>query len=33
MRLCDTSEHRFTVSGQSREMGFIHLPHQWNDGE
>jgi len=33
MRLCDTSEHRFTVSGQSREMGFIHLPHQWNGGE
>ena len=32
MRLCDTSEHRFTVSGQSREMGFIHLPHQWNVG-
>jgi ABC-type polysaccharide/polyol phosphate transport system ATPase subunit len=33
MRLCDTSEHRFIVSGKSREMGFIHLPHQWNDGE
>ncbi len=33
MRLCDTAEHRFMVSGQSREMGFIHLPHQWNDGE
>lgn len=33
LRLCDTSEHRFTVSGQSREMGFIHLPHQWNGGD
>ena len=31
MRLCDTTEIRFSVSGQSREMGFIHLPHQWND--
>jgi lipopolysaccharide transport system ATP-binding protein len=33
MRLCDTSEHRFSVSGQSRELGFIHLPHQWNGGD
>ena len=32
MRLCDTTEQRFSVSGQSREMGFIHLPHTWNDG-
>jgi lipopolysaccharide transport system ATP-binding protein len=32
MRLCDTSEHRFIVSGQSRELGFIHLQHQWNGG-
>jgi len=30
MRLCDASELRFSVSGQSREMGFIHLPHEWN---
>lgn len=30
MRLCDTTETRFSVSGQSREMGFIHLPHDWN---
>ena len=30
IRLCDTSEQRFIVRGQSREMGFIHLPHQWN---
>ena len=32
MRLCDTIEHRFSVSGQSREMGFVHLPHSWNGG-
>jgi lipopolysaccharide transport system ATP-binding protein len=32
LRLCDTTEHRFSVSGQSREMGFIHLPHEWNGG-
>jgi lipopolysaccharide transport system ATP-binding protein len=30
LRLCDTTEIRFSVSGQSREMGFIHLPHEWN---
>ena len=29
LRLCDTREVRFRVSGQSREMGFIHLPHDW----
>jgi lipopolysaccharide transport system ATP-binding protein len=33
MRLCDTSEHRFIISGQSRELGFIHLPHEWNGGD
>ncbi len=33
MRLSDTAEHRFIVSGQSREMGFVHLPHQWNGGD
>ena len=33
LRLCDTSEHRFIISGESREMGFVHLPHQWNGGE
>jgi lipopolysaccharide transport system ATP-binding protein len=32
LRLCDTQEHRFSVSGQSREMGFIHLPHEWDSG-
>ncbi len=33
MRLSDTAEHRFIVSGQTREMGFVHLPHQWNGGD
>lgn len=30
IRLCDTAEHRFSVAGESREMGFVHLPHRWN---
>jgi len=30
IRLCDTAELRFTVSGESREMGIIRLPHSWN---
>ena len=30
LRLCDTAEIRFTVSGDSREMGMIRLPHRWN---
>jgi len=29
MRLCDTAERRLRVLGETREMGFIHLPHQW----
>lgn len=29
IRLCDTAELRFTVSGESREMGIIRLPHHW----
>ncbi len=33
MRLCDIREQRFIISGQSREMGFIHLPHNWNGGD
>jgi lipopolysaccharide transport system ATP-binding protein len=38
MRLCDTAEIRFMVSGDSREMGMIRLPHRWisdknGDGE
>lgn len=30
IRLCDTAELRFTVSGESREMGIVRLPHSWN---
>jgi len=30
IRLCDTAELRFIVSGESREMGMIRLPHSWN---
>jgi lipopolysaccharide transport system ATP-binding protein len=33
IRLCDTTELRFIVSGESREMGIIRLPHRWNNGE
>ena len=37
LRLFDTHEIRFSVSGESREMGMIRLPHRWNgpgtDGE
>ena len=29
LRLCDTAEIRFSVSGESREMGMIRLPHRW----
>lgn len=29
IRLCDTAELQFTVSGESREMGIIRLPHRW----
>lgn len=29
VRLCDTAELRFTVSGDSREMGIVRLPHRW----
>ncbi|MEJ2402144.1 MAG: ABC transporter ATP-binding protein [Xanthomonadales bacterium] len=29
MRLFDTAEIRFSVSGQSRELGMIRLPHRW----
>jgi lipopolysaccharide transport system ATP-binding protein len=31
MRLFDTTEIRFSVSGNSREMGIVHLPHRWGD--
>jgi len=30
IRLFDTSEIRFTVAGDSREMGMVRLPHRWN---
>jgi len=30
MRLFDTAEIRFSVSGQSRELGMIRLPHRWD---
>lgn len=37
LRLFDTSERRFTVTGKSREMGMVRLPHRWHgddaDGE
>jgi len=33
IRLCDTAELRFTVSGESREMGILRLPHSWNSEE
>jgi lipopolysaccharide transport system ATP-binding protein len=37
LRLCDTAEIRFSVAGESREMGMIRLPHRWvgpfDDGE
>jgi lipopolysaccharide transport system ATP-binding protein len=31
LRVCDTVEKRFRVRGQSRELGFIRLPHEWCD--
>ena len=30
IRLCDTRELPFIISGSSREMGFVRLPHHWN---
>lgn len=36
LRLCDKAEIRFSVSGESREMGMVYLSHQWGnrrDGE
>ncbi len=29
IRLFDTAEVRFSVSGKSREMGMVRLPHRW----
>jgi lipopolysaccharide transport system ATP-binding protein len=33
MRLFDTTEIRFSVSGNSREMGIVQLPHRWGDAD
>lgn len=33
IRLCDTAELRFAVSGESREMGILRLPHRWQSGK
>jgi lipopolysaccharide transport system ATP-binding protein len=30
LRVCDTSEKRFRVKGQSRELGFVRLQHEWS---
>lgn len=30
LRLCDTAEIRLTVSGESRELGMVRLPHRWS---
>jgi lipopolysaccharide transport system ATP-binding protein len=30
LRLCDTAEIRFSVSGASRELGMVRLPHRWS---
>jgi lipopolysaccharide transport system ATP-binding protein len=29
LRVCDTCEKRFRVKGQSRELGFVRLQHEW----
>jgi len=29
LRVCDTSEKRFRVTGNSRELGFVRLHHEW----
>ncbi len=31
IRLFDTAEIRFSVAGESREMGMIRLPHRWGE--
>ena len=33
LRLCDTAEIRFTVSGDSRELGMVRLSHRWLAGD
>jgi lipopolysaccharide transport system ATP-binding protein len=32
LRLCDTAEIRFSISGESREMGMVRLAHRWMSG-
>jgi hypothetical protein len=32
MRVFDTMEQTFRVTGSSREMGFLRLSHEWLDG-
>jgi hypothetical protein len=29
LRVCDTSEKRFRIKGNSRELGFVRLNHEW----
>lgn len=29
LRLCDTAERQILVLGETRELGFVRLPHQW----
>jgi lipopolysaccharide transport system ATP-binding protein len=33
MRLCDTAELGFSVSGKSLEWGMVYLPHRWQQGD
>ena len=33
LRLFDTAEQRFTVTGNSRELGFVRLAHRWHGDE
>jgi lipopolysaccharide transport system ATP-binding protein len=32
LRLCDTAEIRFSISGESRELGLVRLQHRWLSG-
>ena len=32
VRLFDHVEHAFTVTGSTRELGFVRLPHRWQSG-
>ena len=31
LRICDTREIPFIITGASREVGFVRLPHSWQD--